>query len=170
MAVQSTTDLAIPISIFHMTAPGPAYYNHQTSLGKSFRGQSLKNANFRNADLRNANFDGADLTGADFTAAELTGASFIASILNNADFTNAILRNALVRSKATANAKFYQTNCRGTLFIMTDLREIEVEAADFSNADLSSALILPKQLFGCNILNTLMPDGTIHSTAVFLSW
>lgn len=106
----------------------------------------LSGANFSGADFSGADFCGADLCGADLSGANLSGANLNGANLNGANLNGADLSGAGLRYANLSGADLRYANLSGT-----DLRYANLSGADlnctllsdanFSDANLSGALL-----------------------------
>jgi len=133
---------------------------------------NLRNTNFEAASLIGANFYSADLDDSDFSWAKLMGANLHAGI-RRVNFSSANLEKANLKSADLCGARLWHPNLKGAslqyanfMFKNPFLRdEDNIESAtlmnvDFTDADLTKALISSKQLLDArSLLGTILPNG-----------
>jgi uncharacterized protein YjbI with pentapeptide repeats len=127
-----------------------------STLSGNWSGVNLSKARLRGVtgdgwDLRQGNLSQADLSGTDFSQCDLTGCNFTEAILFGTAFSQVVVDEA----------NFTRARLSGA-----DLSEADLEGANFSGANLNGAEgvnIDTFRHFGCTLLDTRMPDGSLCS-------
>lgn len=135
---------------------------------------NVRNSNFEYASLIGANFYLSDLDDSNFSYAKLMGANLHAG-LKRVNLVGANLEKANLKSATLYGAKLWHTTFKGAnlqhanfifknLFLRdkSNLEPATLMNVDFSDADLTNALISSNQLLGARSLsNTILPNGKV---------
>jgi uncharacterized protein YjbI with pentapeptide repeats len=109
--------------------------------GADLNGANLSDANLKGADLGGADLNGANLSGADLSAANLNGANLISVNLSGANLSRADLRYANLSGADLRYANLSQADLRYADLSQADLNCTLLSDANFSEANLSGALL-----------------------------
>jgi uncharacterized protein YjbI with pentapeptide repeats len=148
--------------------------------GANLFGAKLDGADLHGANLRNANLNLSWLIHADFTGADLTDASLVAPVVAEGlvvksgeipIFKDAILTGARVQARFTGGdlrgAKFGRADMSAHMtnqsmgLMRSEMGSVNLEGADFSNANLGHALLTFANLKNVNFTGADLRDADL---------
>jgi uncharacterized protein YjbI with pentapeptide repeats len=140
-----------------------------------FNDTDLAGANLRGASLSSALLDGAVLDGAKLSAAHMEYSSFVgthikAADLEGSDFNYAHLRTASEKRVTDGSgsygprAQFKECDCLGAIFRDAVFTQVQMQASDFENANLTGSDLSGGQLQGATF-SFVVADNALFAEA-----
>ncbi|MGC6422716.1 MAG: pentapeptide repeat-containing protein [Flavobacteriaceae bacterium] len=124
-------------------------------------GVEIKNGNFMGSNLKKAEMHLANLQKGNFKNTQGHSFKIRFGNLSFSDFTNSNFSNADFSSANLMFANFNQTKLSGAKFINAKLKGAKFTDAFLSGADFTGADVNMDALKKANLINVILPDGTL---------
>ncbi|HLO47139.1 MAG TPA: pentapeptide repeat-containing protein, partial [Kamptonema sp.] len=149
--------------ILRLYAEGGRNFQGVDLAGVELAGVNLENANLIGANLREANFRNAKLDGVRLVIANLSGADLSGVSLRKAKLVGAILNDVQLNNADLSRADLSDAQLRNAQLVGAILKEANLSGADLSGTNLLGANLEAVNFSDVNLTGAIMPDGTIFS-------
>ena len=121
----------------------------------------LRHTFLMDANLAHGSLTFADLSSANLMRANLSGANLSSAILYRADLTLANVKGTTLTDASLAFATFHETNCSGADLRKCSLFMARCVQTDFTNADISGALVYGISVWDVRLFGTTQTNLVI---------